>query len=184
MFNFLLGAIVGLFLSMVIFSTLTIFEVKIDMSVVTNIFIAAATLTATWIHFDSQKKQRIDRIWEMNKGVLLDLTHSLSEAIEATETEIHNRHCHPEEQVTLKNHDWSKLKEKTNYVLNVYGPLIGAELLASINHHKQISSNIHHQVFYEDLETVTAYEIILEEHRKLYEQLLFFISKISGVSAT
>jgi hypothetical protein len=169
---------------MVIFSTLTIFEVKIDMSVFTNIIIAAATVIATLIHFDSQKKQRIDRIWEMNKGVLLDLTHSLSEAIEATETEIHNRHCHPAEVVSLKNHDWNKLKEKANYVLNVYGPLINAELLSSINHHKQMNSNIHLQVDHDEIDTLTAYEIMLKEHKKLYDELLSFISKISGVSAT
>lgn len=172
-----------MFISMLAFSTLTIFEVKVDMSVVTNIFIAAATLIATLIYFDSQKKQRIDRIWDMNKGILLDLTHSLSEAIEATETETHNIQCHPKGRIKLKNHDWNKLKEKTNYVLDVYGPLISAELLDSINHHKQISSNIRHQVDHEDLDTLTAYEITLDEHRKLYEKLLSFISKTSGVSS-
>jgi len=183
-FKFLLGALVGLFSSMVLFSTLTIFEIQIDMSVVTNIIIAAATVVATAIHFDSQRKQRIDRIWDINKGVLLDLTHSLSEAIEATEIEIQNCYSYHDEQVATKPYVWSNLDEKINYMLNVYGPLVSPELLSSINHHKQIGSKISWQVHNEDLDTSTAYEEMLIEHKALYEKLLSFIAKISGVGGT
>jgi hypothetical protein len=183
-FKFLLGALVGLFFSMMLFSTLTIFDIKIDMSVVTNIIIAAATVVATAIHFDSQRKQRIDRIWDINKGVLLDLTHSLSEAIEATEIEIQNCYSYHDGQIETKPYVWRNLDEKINYMLNVYGTLVSPELLSSINHHKQANSEITRQVNQEDLDTSTAYETMLEEHKKLYEKLLSFIAKISGVSAT
>ncbi|WP_205343116.1 hypothetical protein [Denitrificimonas caeni] len=183
MFKFLLGAITGLFSSMMIFSTLTVFDVNIDMSVITNIIIAAATVIATAIHFDSQRKQRIDRIWDINKSILLDLTYSLSEAMEATEIEIQNRYSYDDEQVATKHHVWSELNEKINYMLNVYGSLVSSELLSSINHHKQVSRKISSQVNYEYLDTTTAYEEMLIEHKALYGKLLSFIAKISGVSA-
>lgn len=184
MFKFLLGALTGLFSSMVLFSTLTIFNTSIDMSVVTNIIIAAATVVAAAIHFDSQRKQRIDRIWDINKGVLLDLTHSLSEAIEATEIELQNCYSYHDEQIETKPYVWKSLDEKINYMLNVYGPLVSPELMSSINHHKQVSNEISRQVNQEDLDTSTAYETILEEYKALHKKLLSFISKISGVSAT
>lgn len=184
MFKFLLGALTGLFASMVFFSTLTIFNVKIDLSIVTNIIIAIATVVATVIHFDSQKKQRLDRVWDTNKGVLLDLTHSLSEAIEATEIEIQNCYSYHDEQVETKPYVWSNLDEKINYMLNVYGPLVNPSLLSAINHHKQVGREISRQVRQEELDTSTAYETMLYEHKTLYEQLLSFISRISGVGAT
>lgn len=184
MFKFLLGSLVGLFFSMILFSTLTIFDMEIDMSVVTNIIIAAATVVATAIHFDSQRKQRIDRIWDINKGVILDLMHSLSEVIEATEIEIQNCHSHHDEKIETKPYVWLHLDEEIKYMLNVYGLLVSPELLSSINHHKQVNSEISRQVHQEDLDTSTAYETMLQEHKKLYEKLLSFIAKISGVSAT
>lgn len=184
MFKFLLGALVGLFFSMMIFSAFTTFDMEIDMSVVTNIIIAAATVVATAIHFDSQRKQKIDRIWDINKGVILDLTHSLFEAIEATEIEIQNFYGHHDEKIDNKPYVWHDLDEKINYMLSVYSPLVSPELLSLINHHKQVNSEISRLVHQEDLDTYTAYETMLQEHKKLYEKLLSFIAKISGVSAT
>ena len=181
-FKFILGSITGLFLSMVLFSTMTIFDVKIDLSIVTNIIIAIATVVATVIHFDSQKKQRLDRIWDINKGVLLDLTHSLSEVIEATEIELQNRYSYNGERIETKPYVWSNLDEKINYMLNVYGSLVRPNLLSAINHHRQIDREISRQVDQEDLDISEAYETLLNEHKILYKQLLSFIAEISGVN--
>ncbi|TNY94272.1 hypothetical protein CGK58_24740, partial [Vibrio parahaemolyticus] len=85
MVNLVLGVLLGF--------CLTIWYVAIDLrfgfdsNVSINVVIAIATVIATAIHFDSQRKQRKDRIWDMNKNVLLDLAHALSEVIEATEDE-------------------------------------------------------------------------------------------------
>lgn len=168
---------------MMLFSALIIFNVKIDLSIITNIFIAIATIVATFIHYDSQKKQRLDRVWDMNKGVLLDLTHSLSEAIKATEIEIQNCYSYHDEQVEIKPYVWKNLDEKIDYMLNVYRPLVSPNLLAAINNHKQVSREISRQVFQEDEDTCTAYEKMLVEHKTLYVQLQSFIAKISGVEA-
>lgn len=169
---------------MMFFSALTAFNVKIDLLIVTNIIIAIATVVATAIHFDSQKKQRLDRVWDINKGVLLDLTHSLSEAIEATEIEIQNCYSYHDEQVETKPYVWRNLDEKINYMLNVYGPLVSPNLLSAINHHRLVNREISRQVNQNDLDISEAYETMLKEHKALYEQLLSFIAKISGVSAT
>lgn len=180
--KFILGVIVGIFISMMSFSLITVFNISLDMSIITNAVIAIATVTATVIHFDSQKKQRIDRIWDINKGVLLDLAHSLSDAIEATEIEINNRYSYHDEQVETKPYIWKNLDDKVSYVLNVYSSLMSTDLIASIKHHNKTDKEVTRQVNYENLDTESAYETMLVEHKELYSKLLVFIGDISGVN--
>lgn len=171
----------GLFFAMVLLCIMTKYSVQLDVSTLTNIIIAIATVAATLIHFDSQKKQRLDRVWDINKGVLLDLVHSLSKVIEATDVEIQNSNNYYNERLEKRSYVWRRLDEEISYMLNVYRPLIGPELLSAINHHEQISKEISRQVDHEDLDTTMAYETMLNEHKILYEQLLSFIARISGV---
>lgn len=182
MFNFGLGAIVGFFIAFFIFASIPAFDLKTDLNLLTNATIAAATIIATLIHFDSQKKQRIDRIWDMNKSILLDLTHSLSKTIEATNIEIQNGYTYPGNETPSKKHDWNELSEKINYVLNVYSPLIDDDLKFALNQHKKIANQISWRVDHEELDSLSAYEEMLIEHSALYEKLLSFIARISGIS--
>lgn len=184
MFNISLGATGGFFFAIALFAFVSAFDVKIDLNIFTNLVIAVATIVATLIHYDSQRKQRTDRIWDINKGILLDLTHALSKAIEATEIEIQNAYSYPSEEISSKKHDWNELDEKINYVLNVYSPLIDADLKSALNRHKKTANQISWCVDHEDLDSSSAYEEMLREHTELYEKLLSFIAKISGVSAT
>lgn len=181
-----IGFIIGLFVSMVGFSLLTVFNIQINLTVITNIIIAAATVVATIIHLDSQSKARKDRVWDMNKGVLLDLAHALSDAIEATENELHNLRCYDEQesQVESKSYAFTNIKEKIDYALNVYKPLMDIELITSISKHNETDKETTLDVNYHDLDHEDAYEIMLKEHKELYGKVLIFIAEISGVKYT
>ncbi|MGK0236311.1 MAG: hypothetical protein ACI9EK_002861 [Psychroserpens sp.] len=178
-----IGSILGLFVSMVGFSLLTVFNIQINLTVITNIIIAAATVVATLIHLDSQNKARKDRIWDMNKTVLLDLAHALSEAIEATENELHNlqNYDERENQVESKAYAFTNIKDKIDYALNVYSPLMDKGLITSIGEHNKIDKRTTFEVNYQDLDHKDAYEIMLKSHKELYGKVLVFIGKISGV---
>lgn len=162
-----------------------VFDLKFDLnhSLSVNIVITMATMVATAIHFDFQKKLRKDRIWDTNKAVLLELAHALSEVIEATEDEIHNTHCQVEgdEKVEVKPYVFKNIKDKVDYALTVYRPLMDKSLIAAIQQHNTKDKEITHQVKYEDLDHAKAYEAMLLEHKKLYKALLVFMGEISGV---
>jgi hypothetical protein len=178
-----IGFIIGLFVSMIGFSLLTVFNIQINLTVITNIIIAAATVVATIIHLDSQSKARKDRVWDMNKAVLLDLAHALSDAIEATENELHNL-WGVDGQVESKSYAFTNIKDKIDYALNVYKPLMDKDLINSISKHNKTDKETTLEVNRHGLEYEDAYEIMLKEHKELYGKVLVFISKISGVKYT
>ena len=180
MFLFVLGAIVGFFVAMVVLSSILITGVTFDMAVWTNIIIAICTAVAAFIHYDSVKKQRKDRIWEINKNVLLDLLYFVSQAIEETEFYLDPQYAH-EVNHQPNTKVWGKLKSQTYLALNVYGPLMSKELVGHIETSKKLDEQIHDEVFFADLDNQEAYERSLENRRALQLQLKKFISEMSGV---
>ena len=85
MFEFLIGGIIGVFVAMIGFALILAFGSKIDLAIMTNVIIAFATVIATTIHFDFRKTQKKERVWEINKNVLLELALSLADVIEDLE---------------------------------------------------------------------------------------------------
>ncbi|EKA5638215.1 TPA: hypothetical protein NG611_004606 [Vibrio parahaemolyticus] len=180
MFLFVLGSIVGFFAAMVVLSSILITGVTFDMAVWTNIIIAIGTAVAAFIHYDSVKKQRKDRIWEINKDVLLELLDLVSQAIEETEFSLNPEYAH-EVKHQPNTKVWDKLKSQTNLALNVYGPLMSKELVGHIETSKKLDEQIHDEVFFADLDHQDAYERSLENRQALQLQLKKFISEMSGV---
>lgn len=180
-----IGFILGLFVTIVSFSLLSILKIQINLIVITNIIIAMATVVATLVHFDFQNKARKDRIWDINKNILLDLAHALSEAIETTENELHNIRNIYDGQVVdkaeTKTYAFSNIKDKINYALNVYTPLMDKDLLSSIGEHSKTNDRIIYEVNNDGLDQEEAYLIMLKTHRELYGKVIVLIGKISGV---
>lgn len=182
MFLFVLGAVVGLFVAMVMISLLSVFKLSLDIGILTNIIIAAATIVAVYIHYDSHKKLRQDRIWEINKDLLLDLIHYLSGAINATRAEIDNLHLHPNDnEIKVDRTVFTKLDKKISYALNVYRPLMDNELISKISNLGKAENRIEAEVFEEDLDHIEAYNQLIEEYELLYKTLQQFIVELSGV---
>ena len=151
-----------------------------------NVVIAMATIIATMIHFDSQHKARKDRVWDMNKSVLLELAHALSEVIEGTENEIDNLHGNYEgfEKNKVKPYVFKNIKDKVDYALTVYRPLMDEKLIKIIEKHNEQDIKVTREVDFEDLDHLEAYETMLAEHKNLYKALLKFMGDISGVRNT
>lgn len=143
-----------------------------------------ATIVATAIHFDSQKKLRKDRVWEMNKGILLDLAFSLSEVIKATKAEVRNLSRDPrdkEEEVDLTS--FANVLEKINYALNVYRPLMSKELVKCCENFKNEDQKITKQVNSNEINDLEAYRELLGEYEKVYKEIQNFIFSMSGVKS-
>jgi hypothetical protein len=166
-----------------------VFDLKFDFNgnISVNYVIACATCIATAIHFDSVRKQRKDRVWDINKQVLLDLTYSLSEVIKETEKEIELEYQYMNDGITIndsKGNPFVNLTDKIDYILNVYKPLMNKELVNSIRHHNDIDTRVTHEVNNEGLDNLDAYLEMQKEHKKLHTFLIKFISEVSGTKNT
>lgn len=170
-------------MSMVLFSFLSVFEQSINVGVLTNIIIAIATVVATAIHFDSQRKLRKDRIWDINKDLLLDLAFSLSEAIKATKIEIGNlrRNLRYDEEEEVNSNSFSDISKKIDYALNVYRPLMNNELVRCCENFQNEEQKIAKQVNSNVIGDEEAYEMLLKEYEVTYKAIQDFIFIISGV---
>ena len=179
MLKFILGIIIGLLISIGYF----IFSSKLNFNsnISVNIVIALATCTATAIHFDSIRKQRKDRVWDINKSILLDLTHALTEVIKETEIAIEDIHDHTSPPRENKGYVYKSLDEKIDYALNVYKPLMNAALTNDLENHKSTHNKITYEVNNEELDHLDAYERSLVEYRDLHKKLIKFIAKTSGI---
>ncbi|WP_038247092.1 hypothetical protein [Ghiorsea bivora] len=182
MLKFVFGMFIGALISICYFILSPEFDFDSNLSV--NFIIAFATCTATAIHFDSIKKQRRDRIWDINKSILLDLTHALSEVIKETELAIDDELDYKSPPRENRGHVFRSLEEKIDYALNVYKPLMNTELANNLKDHKAFSDKITEEVNYAHLDHIDAYEAMLKEYKSLYGKLINFIASISGVKNT
>ncbi|WP_257324053.1 hypothetical protein [Pseudoalteromonas rhizosphaerae] len=191
MFKFLVGSVVGsvvgLFGGFILFVSILITDIKFDVSIATNIVIAIATVMATVIHFSSIRQQRKDRLWDINKPILLGLSKSLSSVIKASEFYLHEEYAerHMDESTNSNNapdpNVYKDFSEKRDYALNVYKTLMDKELIEALKEAKRINDNIDHGVNEYDVDHITAYEESISTNKDLQDKLGFFIAKISGV---
>ncbi|MDB2387326.1 hypothetical protein N9W21_08310, partial [Shewanella sp.] len=141
MFLFLFGTIIGFFVAMIALSYVLVTGVEFNMAVWTNIIIAAGTAIAALIHYDSVKKQRKDRVWEIKKDALLKLLDLISQAIEETKFALDPQYAF-EIGHKANTKVWSELKSQTNLALNVYGSFMNKDLVEHIEISKKIDEEI------------------------------------------
>ncbi|MDH5895955.1 hypothetical protein [Vibrio splendidus] len=79
---------------------------------------------------------------------------------------------------------FKNINDKIDYALSVYRPLMDSNLIDAIQQHNEQDKEITRQVNFEDLEHLDAYETMLSEHKKLYNELLKFMGEISGIKNT
>lgn len=188
MFLFLIGGVVGFFAGFVFFVGLLIIDSEVNIAIATNLVIAFATVIATVIHFSSIKQQRKDRLWDINKPILLDLSHSLSSVIKASEFYLQEEYARahiddqPKEIERPRPNVFKEFHEKREYALNVYKSLMSQELIDALAEAKRLNDNIDHGVNEHGVDHITAYEQSIDTNKALQEKLDFFIAKLSGVS--
>lgn len=162
---------------------------EFDLSHATNIIIAAATLFAVSIHFDAQRTAKKNRIWDTNKEMLLDLVHSLSKAMNATDLEIeyelkHQAGQSSAEEIEGQAASFDDLDRKIDYVLSVYSPLMESNLVADIKTFKSESDEITRKALKDEVSNLEAYEEMLGKYEALYGKLVKFVGRISGIKYT
>lgn len=138
MFNFLVGCVIGFFVGFVSLVFFLVSDTNFDMSVVTNFIIAAATVMATIIHFSSIRQQRKDRLWDINKPILLGLSKSLSAVIKASEYYLQEEYARQYIEDTPNPNDqpdhnvYREFDKKREYALEVYKALMNKELIDAL----------------------------------------------------
>ena len=187
-FQFLIGSIAGFFIAFILFVSLLVTNVNLDVAVATNIFIALATAVATAIHYSSIQKQRKDRIWEINKNVLLELSHSLSLVIQASryyqqlEYAKHKVEDEPSEMDRPNPNVFKDFKDKQEYAINVYKTLMSKELIISIQKAKEANEEIDKAVNENLIDYIPAYDFSIEANEELQIKLGEFMAEMSGVN--
>ncbi|XNH21380.1 hypothetical protein BCV28_02045 [Vibrio cyclitrophicus] len=187
MLKFIIGCFLGF--------ALTIWYVALDLNydldsaLAVNIAIATATIFAAAIHFDSVRKQELDRIWEINKDTLLALSKALSDVIDETRDAIVYERVsvvqYLEEVVPSSNQKvYSRLNENLTYMLNVHKPLLPKSLLKAVARLHTQDKLITQQVNEEDLNHEEAYKSMLVNYQMVHLELNKFISKVAGVGRT
>jgi len=182
--NFILGVIVGF--------TITIWYVAFDLAysfdtnITVNIVIASATLIATAIHYSSVKKQDRERVWEINKEALLELSQALSDIILETKKALEYEWAcgsmnAPDIEAPSNANAYKNFDEKVLYMLNVHRPLLPNNLVNAIGALQVLDSKINRLVNEEDLDHKEAYEEMLKSYSYLRDELNKFIRKIAGV---
>ncbi len=189
--KFSAGLIIGMFFSMYSFSLITVFNVKFDVSIWTNIVIAIATCIATALHVDNQIKLRKTRVWDINKDVLLNLASTLAKVIEDLEkaTDYHFDEMQNIAHETGATYSYPQdlyenFADQTFEVLNVYKPLMNRDLISGLEELKVVSGRVDEGVNKGELSVFEAYDIMHHEHKRLQKKLNSFIKQVSGVQYT
>ncbi len=170
---------------MISFTLITVFNVVFDLSIWTNMVIAFATCLATAIHIDSQIKLKKNRVWEVNKSILLELSNVLAQVVEDLKkaNDYYFDEMQGIEQETGITYDYpeslyKQFSTNTFEVLNVYKPIMSPELIKSIEH---LNNDITNSVNEGEINTFEAYDKILFEHEILQVKLNNFIKKVAGI---
>ena len=177
----IIGFSFGVFLCGVTFSFVEKFGWPHTMDVLNSALVAISLFLALYIHDSSHRQQQADRRWDINKDVLLELTHSLHQVNQGTETAIGNHRHGSEHHIKVDSNVWTTLDEKISYTLNVYKPLMDKALIKLIHDYQTKHNDITVEVNFHDLDTLSAHEEMLIKGKELHGKLQEFIGEVSGI---
>lgn len=184
MVKFILGVIFGFALTVWYLA----FDLKFNFDHVfmLNLVIAAATIIATAIHFDTVKKQRRDRVWEINKDSLITLSKAVADAIQISsklsDREFNRMNNLPDDTCTEGAEEINtKFQETISDSLNVYKPLLNKELINAIEKYQEAEKNIEKAYEYEQFGVFEAYEHQGSAQKELHQVVNHFIKEVAGI---
>ncbi|MFA0242296.1 MULTISPECIES: hypothetical protein [Vibrio] len=160
-------------------------RLNFDSSLSVNIVIAIATAIAAAIHFDSVKSQERERIWELNKTELLNLSKELSDVIHETKQAIdyESSSGDPEYQTKVLSNPkvYKALDERVLLLIEVQKPLLPKKFMQCIESLHALDKEVSRQVWDEDLDHITAHEEMLSKYTELHQELNVSIRKMAGI---
>ena len=187
MFKFLFGLTIGFFAGFILFIALFVSGFSFDVSSTSNFVIAFGTAIAVVIHYSSLRQQRKDRVWDINKPILLDLSHAIASTIKASNYYLQQQYAahqiddDPNENEKPDLGVYKNLNEKQDYALNVYRTLMNSELINAIENAIKVEANIRDALNYDQIDLIEAYETSIKTYEELQDKLRFFITELSGV---
>lgn len=189
MFKFLFGLTIGFFAGFILFIALFVSGFSFDVSSTSNFVIAFGTAIAVVIHYSSLRQQRKDRVWDINKPILLDLSHAIASTIKASNYYLQQQYAaHQIDDDPNENENekpdlgvYKNLNEKQDYALNVYRTLMNSELINAIENAIKVEANIRDALNYDQIDLIEAYETSIKTYEELQDKLRFFITELSGV---
>lgn len=187
MFQIMLGAIFGFFFGFVFFVIVIIEDLTSHFAILTSVVVAFATVFATLIHFNAIKQQRKDRLWDINKSVLLGLSEALSQVIKIEEYYLQDEYAkrHLDDPPDDDELDGAKIFKdfyhKREYALNVYQPLMDKELISELLSARSIDEGIEMGLREFNIDIIQAYEDSIAKNEELKRKLNRFIAKTAGV---
>ena len=186
MINLILGILVGVLMTSVGLSILEAYGGILTVSVSTNIVIAIATIVAVFLHNSSMNHQKESRVWEVNKDILLKLSHSLSELMEQTSKLCDNefneqQHLPPEHDIDNDYNVFKRFSKNISDSLYVYKPLLSQELVKSIEKYQLDEKNIDHAVDIAEINHFEAYDGLHGYQKDLHKVLSNEIKKTAKI---
>jgi hypothetical protein len=184
MVKFILGVLFGFTLT--VWYLVFDFSFDFDHAFTLNLVIAAATITATSIHFDTVQKQKRDRVWEINKESLINLSKVLSDAIkissDLSEREFNRMNNIPDDTCTKGAAEINEKFQKTiSDSLNVYKPLLNKELIDEIEKYQETEKRIGEAYEHDEFGVFEAYEHQWGAQKKLHKVVNHFIKEVAGI---
>ena len=184
MVKFITGAIIG-FTAAIYFLALDS-KYNFNSAVAVNVVIAIATIFAVAIHFDSVRRQRRDRVWEINKDNLLELSKALSDSISINSKLSEQEFCKmqgiPDETCTDgANEINTAFQQSLSISLNVYKPLLNKDLISAIEKYQTAEKQIEEDYNCDSIVVFDAYERQLSIQKELQQTVSTFIKKVAGI---
>ncbi len=184
MVKFILGVLSGS--AIAVWYLVFDFKFDFDHAFALNLVIAAATVTATAIHFDTVKKQERDRVWEINKDSLINLSKSLADAIKISsnlsDREFNKIKNIPDESCiedALKINN--KFQKTMSDSLNVYKSLLNKELINAIEMYQDEEKRIENAFNHDEFSAFDAYNHQCSAQKKLQKVVNYFIKEVAGI---
>lgn len=187
MIKFILGMLLGFALTIWYLA----FDMKFDFdhNFSVNIVIAMATIIATAIHFDSVKKQRRDRVWEINKDNLISLSKAISDGVEISsklsDREFNRMQGIPDDTDTEgANEINNTFRKNISHSLNVYKPLLNSELTEAIEKYQILEKSIEDDFKNDAINMFEAYDRQWAARTELHKVVSGFIKNVAGIHVT
>ena len=176
----IIGSVFGFFSAFAVLIFLVVVDVKIDASSISNVIVAVATCVATCIHMDSVWRQRKERVWELNKSILLDLAGTVSKVISQTSEVLDalysNKMVFIEDAELYKN-----VEEQVNSAINVYSSFMPDELVVALRKYQREALETKSGFQSDEFDQIDAYERQYEFSKALYQSLKGFIAEVAGI---
>lgn len=181
-----LGIIIGVIFILVGHDDFAGENINIEMQTIASSVIALSASVALVINFLSIKSQKDSRRWEVNKGILLELSKTLSDLMNQTSKLVDNEFCNnqgiPEEHKFIPDNSiYKKFNQHLSHTKDVYSAVLNNQIINAIDTYKKENALITSGVEQDALSLFEAYDAELAAQEKLQKALSQHIKKCANI---